>query len=131
VAQGNLGSRYSNPAPGASVQIQITNGHIKLTRLLRTHIEQRIGLALGRFAERIGTVNVKFAPGVLNGGAPEKLCRIEIGLRRKLSVEAAHADVFAAVDQAIDHATRSVSRVLDQESSGSVPPITPLRSPKR
>jgi ribosomal subunit interface protein len=101
---------------GAIVQILITNRHVKLTRLLREHIETRVGLALGRFADRITVVSVKFAKGNSNGKTPENRCHIEVSLRKKIRVEAAHSDVLAAVDRALDYATRSVARALNHEN---------------
>lgn len=112
------------------MKIQISDRPVKLADALRQHIESRLLLTLGRFADRIGTVSVRLAPGVLQTGAPVKFCRIDINLKRKLTVEATHVEAMTAVDHAVDHATRSVARALDQESSGSVPPVIPVRSPK-
>lgn len=107
------------------MQILISNGSIKLTRLLKEHIEKRVGLALGRFADRIRKVSVKFLPGVSNGKLAEKLCRIDIAMRKKVSVESSHSDPFAAVNRALDHAISRVSKVLDHESLGELPTVAP------
>lgn len=103
------------------MKIEIVNRHVKITRKLKQHIEQRVGLALGRFADRISAVSVKFEAGSVNGSANEKRCLVEIAMRKKVSVEAAHSDVFAAVDHALDNATRSVARALERDTASVRP----------
>jgi ribosome hibernation promoting factor len=97
------------------MKIQIPKCDVDITDVLRVHIERRLGLALARFADRIGRVIVRFsyADGDANGG--HKCCRIEVGLRpQRLDVEDIDVDLFAAVNHATDRASRSVARALEQ-----------------
>ena len=97
--------------------IQIPRCDVDVSDVLRVHVERRLGLALARFADRIGRVTVRFshADGDASGGT--KRCQIEVGLRplrrRRLDVEDTDVDVFAALSHATDRATRSVTRVLE------------------
>lgn len=98
------------------IKVQIRREDVPITTLLRKHLERRLGFVLGRFAERIGRVTVRFstAHGPLNGG--RKRCQIAVGLRpRTVHVEDTDADLFAAVDHASDRLSRSVARLLEME----------------
>lgn len=97
------------------MKITVTNGKAKLSPPLKLHIEQRLALAFGRFADRIRLVNVKFATGKKVTESPLTFCRIEVSLHKKLRVEAANADPYAAADLAIEHAVRAIARVLENE----------------
>ncbi len=104
------------------MKIRINKSQIDLTPKLKQHIETRVALAFGRFADCIRLVQVKFTKGKVHGSAPESCCQIEVSLNRKVSVEAADTDEFAAVDRALGQATRRISRVLEEEvaSGGSI-----------
>ena len=97
------------------MKIQIPKCDVDVTAVLRDHVERRVGLALARFADRIGRVIVRlsYADGDASGGHTR--CRIEVGLRpRRLDVEDTDVDRFAAVNHATDRAVRSVARALEQ-----------------
>ena len=97
------------------MKIQIPKCDVDVTDVLRVHVERRLGLALARFADRIGRVTVRFshADGDASGG--NKRCRLEIGLRpRRLDVEDTDVDLFAALNHATDRASRSVARAFDR-----------------
>jgi ribosomal subunit interface protein len=97
------------------VTIHIPKCDVDVSDVLRVHVERRLGLALARFADRIGRVIVRFshADGDASGG--HKRCRIEVGLRpRRLDVEDTDVDLFAAVNHATDRASRSVARAFEQ-----------------
>ena len=98
------------------MKIQVRARNVELTEVLRTHVARRLGLALGRFAERIEKVMVRFTDADARKGGHEKRCRIDVGLRsRGLCVEDTDADLFAAVDRATDRVSRSVARALEGE----------------
>jgi ribosome-associated translation inhibitor RaiA len=91
--------------------VQIRRGGVKLTAALRAHIERRLGLVLGRFGDRVGSVVVRFLP---DGG--DKCCQIELTLRpQKIKIIGSHADPFAAVNHAAERITLSVARALERE----------------
>ncbi|CAG1772400.1 hypothetical protein BAC2_02414 [uncultured bacterium] len=112
------------------MRIEIAKQKFKITPKLKKHIELRLRLALGRFAARIGVVAVKCGTGDLFGSVQEKRCHIELTLHKQVSVEAADANVFTAVDRAVDHAVRSVARVLDQETGDAAGGRRLLVAPK-
>ncbi|MBZ0135483.1 MAG: HPF/RaiA family ribosome-associated protein [Planctomycetes bacterium] len=98
------------------MKITITHRRLTLTDEVKERIEQRVGVALGRFGDRIKQVSVKFTNGEINGNAPEHKCVIEIELNKKLKVEAADRDVLSAMDLALEHATRKIDHTLAKES---------------
>jgi ribosomal subunit interface protein len=93
------------------MRIQIRERGVTLTKALRDQVERRLGLALGRFAGRIGVVVVR-----LSSDEGEKRCEIDVGLRpRKVRAEETHADLLAAVDRASNRLSSAVGRLLEQE----------------
>jgi ribosomal subunit interface protein len=89
---------------------------VEVTDALRVHVERRLGLALGRFGDRIGRVRVRFSEAEAKAGDGHKRCQIQIGLR-PLSVDVVDcdADLFAADNTAVARASRSVARALERE----------------
>jgi len=96
------------------VQIRARDGPV--TGLLRTHVERRLGFALGRFGERVDRVAVRFSK---TSDPPDHAvrCHIGVGLRPhgNIQVEDAGTDRFVAVNGAADRASRSVARALARE----------------
>jgi ribosome hibernation promoting factor len=97
------------------IKIHIRNHDVDITDVLRIHVERRLGLALARFADRIGRVMVRFSHADDDGSAGHKRCQIEVGLRpQRVDAEDIDADLFAAVNHATDRASRSVARALER-----------------
>jgi ribosomal subunit interface protein len=93
------------------MRVQIRGRGLSLTGDLRARVERHLGLALGRFADRIGSVTVQFSE--TDG---HKRCQIDVGLRpRKVCVEEVHAESFAAFDHASARVSSSIARALDRE----------------
>jgi ribosome-associated translation inhibitor RaiA len=93
------------------MRVQIREGGVKVSKVLRAHVEQTVSLALGRYSDRIDKVMVHFAD---HGG--ETCCRVAVGLKaRKIEVEGVEDDRFAAVIHAAERASKSVDRALDRE----------------
>jgi putative sigma-54 modulation protein len=91
------------------MKVQFREG--KVSKVLRAHVEGRLGLALGRFADRIERVIVRVSE--LEG---EKRCRIEVGLRPKMiRVEGLDASAQSAADHAISRVGASVGRAIERE----------------
>ncbi len=98
------------------MKIQIRKRDVKVTKILRAHVERRLGFALGRFGERIEAVIVRFSRANGPPAGAGKRCRIEVALRpRSVRVEDADADLFSAVDHAADLVSRSFARAFDRE----------------
>jgi ribosomal subunit interface protein len=101
------------------VKVQIRERDVILTEAMRAHVEDRLGLALGRFAGRIGAVTVQFSEK--NGG---KHCHIDVALQpRKILAQDTCTDLLAAFDYASDRVASSVARALDREQDWA--PRTP------
>ena len=72
------------------------------------------GLALARFADRIGRVIVRFSQADGDANVGHKRCQIEVGLHpQRVDVEDTDIDLFAAVNHATDRAARSVARAVE------------------
>ena len=98
------------------MRILIRGQKVKLTNVMRTRVERRLGFALGRFGERIGRVLLRFSDANDDRGDLNKRCQIDVGLRpRSVRVEHRDADLFVALDRAADRASRSVARALERE----------------
>ena len=107
-------------APQRVIKVLIQKRDFPITAILRKHLERRLGFVLGRFAERIGRVTVRFstAHGPLNGD--RKRCEIAVGLRpHTVRAEDVDADLFAAVDNASDRLSRSVARAVEREDGAA------------
>jgi ribosomal subunit interface protein len=112
---GVIDSRSCDESQRNVMKIQIPQCDVDVTDALRDHVERRIGLALARFAGRIGRVIVRFSQVDGERLAATKRCQIEVGLRpRRLDVEDTDVDLFAAVNHATDRASRSIPRALEQ-----------------
>ena len=110
------------------MRVQIREGAVKVTKVLRAHVERALGLALGRFSDQIDKVIVQFAE---NDG--ESCCRVAVDMKaRKIEVEGVEDDRFAAVTHAAERASKSVDRALDRElwSEGGTRAF-PAGKPKR
>ena len=99
------------------IKVRIPQSDVDVTDVLRVHVERRLGLALGRFADRIGRVIVRFSHADVDVGGAYTRCQIEVDLRpRRVEVEDTDVDLFTAVNHATERATRSVARAVDWES---------------
>jgi putative sigma-54 modulation protein len=97
------------------VKIQIRERNVEVSEGLRTHVERRLGFALARFGQRIARVIVRFSDADGEPGATMR-CQIHVGLRsRSARVDYTDADLFTAVDCAVERVARSVARVLERE----------------
>jgi ribosome-associated translation inhibitor RaiA len=102
------------------LQVRVGDG-VQVSKVLRAHLEGGLVLALGRFGERIERVAVRIA--AIDG---EQRCRIEVALRaRSIRVEGLNGDPFAAVDDAVSRASRSVTRALEREQMLDGYPLVP------
>jgi putative sigma-54 modulation protein len=108
------------------MKIQVRTREVELSEGVRAHLDRRLGLALGRFGERIGKVSVRFTNADARTGGADKRCRIDVSLQpRTVTVEDADVDLFIAVDRAADRVSRSVARACEWESSTSPPAGSP------
>ena len=109
------------------MRIQIRSRNVvKVTEALRTHVERRLGLMLGRFAERIGPVIVRFSDANDHRNGSATRCQIDVSLRPSGSVrvEDTDADPFAVVDHATDRVSRSVALAFEEGVEALIGPRT-------
>jgi ribosomal subunit interface protein len=98
------------------MKIQIRARDLEVTDALRSHVERRLGLALGRFGEQIDRITVHLSNSEKGRDrSKQNRCRVVVGLPRRVKVQETDADVIAAVDRAADRAARKVARLLDRE----------------
>ena len=111
------------------MKIHLRERNVQVTDVLRSHVQRRVGLALGRFGERIGRVIVRFSDADGLRSRVDKRCQIEVGLRpRSVRVEDMDANLFTAVDHASDRVSRSVARALERQRDWGLNPIHPWTS---
>ena len=125
------------------MRIQLRVTRLALTKALRDQAEQRLGLALGRFGDRIGRVVGRLSTEGDEDGQAFTRVRVDIDLRpRTLTVEETDTDLMVAISRAAERASRKVARALERErlldQSDSPRAFSPLvdapelkRGPKR
>jgi ribosomal subunit interface protein len=97
------------------MKIQFSERNVEVTETLRAHVAGRLGLALGRFAQRIERVVVHFSNEDGARAARETRCQLGVSLRpRVVKAEDRDPDLFVAVDRATDRLARSVARALEE-----------------
>jgi putative sigma-54 modulation protein len=98
------------------MQLAIHAPKIGTTESLETHIEHRMGAALGQFSTRINSVDVKVQDINAGHGGVDKSCRVLVHLNRSgtVWVEEIQADMYAAVSLAADKIKSAVGRELEK-----------------
>ena len=96
------------------MKIQIRKRRVEVSDALRAYVERRLGFALGRFGERLGSVTVRFSDVNGDRGGVDKRCQIDVDLRPLGSVQAAVTETgpFAAADRAAGLVSRSVVKAI-------------------
>ena len=96
------------------MQIDIQARDFSLTQSLRSHVERRLGFALGQRYDRISRILVRLSD--INGprGGNDKRCRLHLVMpgRANVVIEDTRADLYAAIDCAAERAARTVARKL-------------------
>jgi len=93
---------------------------VEVDAALREYVAKRAGFKLGKFAEAIERITVRFED--LNGpkkGSPADRCAIKVVISRHESVlvEVVDTDPRAAFDKCIDSVERAVRRALEKTKS--------------
>ena len=97
------------------MKIQIRPKGLKLTKIQRLNLENRLGFVLARFRQRLGLVTVRLSEAA---GVPGyKRCELEIAVNAEVvTVEHSDINIFLALEHAAARAARSVSRAIEKES---------------
>ena len=102
------------------MHIDIQARDFSLTQSLRSHVERRLGFALGQRYDRISRILVRLSD--INGprGGRDKRCRLQLVMpgRANVVIEDTRADLYAAIDCAADRAARTVARKLARLRTG-------------
>lgn len=96
------------------MQIEIQTRDFMLTEGLRAHVERRLQFAMSRFQDRALRVTVRLSD--VNGprGGVDKHCHLQIrvGGLPDIVIEDTEADLYVAVDRAVERAGRTLRRQL-------------------
>ena len=99
------------------MRIDIQARRFSLTRALRNHAERRVRIGLTRFDERIMKVSLWLSD--VNGpkGGSDKNCQVQIVIPGKpdVVVEETQANLYVAINRAIERAGQTVVRKLDRQ----------------
>jgi|JI10StandDraft_1071094.scaffolds.fasta_scaffold00206_11 putative sigma-54 modulation protein len=111
------------------MEIVIRTRQLDLTPALRDHVRRRLAFALGRLGPAVRAVQVTLAD--VNGprGGVDKRCRMRIvgDELPAVVVEAADADVHAAIDLAAERAGRAVIRTRERRRGfAALPRLVPV-----
>ena len=107
------------------MKVRILGSDASLTPELRAHIERRLGLALGKFGSRIGSVTVRFSMR-----SEEHHCQIVVSLRPvEIRVEDQDVNLLRAVDCASDLVGPSVTRTIELEQISDGAPLSARPKP--
>lgn len=104
------------------MKLEMTGQRIEVTEALFAHLERRPQFALDRFCERVPRVSVTVAD--LNGprGGVDKRCHIiaHSAPRGTVIVDVIDAEMFFAIDRAVDRLGRAVPRELERRRERAV-----------
>jgi putative sigma-54 modulation protein len=82
-----------------------------------THLERRLGFALGRFAASLRRVRACLADVNGDRGGDDEICRIQAWSRAGLvQVEGRDRDLYVAIDIATDRVQRALARAIERDA---------------
>lgn len=93
-----------------------------LAAALRFHVERRLRLRLGRWANRLGRVSVRIRDVSTSDAATGKACSISVRLPvsgKTIRRETVDADLYVAIEYATERIGTSVERELEALSSSA------------
>ncbi len=98
------------------MRIQVRNRNLQPTAAIREYVERRLLYALSRYGSCVRNVTVCLSTLVGNPGGERRHCQIGVALDQadKIAVEDSDADLYAAIDRAVERTQRAVSRALER-----------------
>lgn len=101
-----------------TMQINIHNK--RKNQRVNNYIYDRLELVVGRFAERIGHIDVHVIDENNMKGGEDKICTIDIKLtpRGQLHVRAKHDNLYRAIVKAVHRAETVVAKAVDRGHRG-------------
>ena len=98
------------------MRIDIHSSKFALTESLRSHIERKIQFALSWAHHKLPHIHVRLDD--VNGpkGGEDKVCRFQIPVAgaKPVVIEEIQADMYVAIDRAIERAARTISRRVER-----------------
>ncbi len=98
------------------MQVEIRGKGFRVTDVLSTYIQRRLGFALGRFGRRVQRVLVRVED--VNGpkGGIDKQCRVAVLVRHSTTavMEGKAANIHVAINRAVGKTSRYVADRLKQ-----------------
>lgn len=93
------------------MQIDIQTRDITLTEELRAHVERRLQFALSRFQDQVLLITVCLS-GVSGGSGEDRHCYLQIRAEGcpDVSIEDTEADLYIAINRAVERAGRMLER---------------------
>jgi ribosomal subunit interface protein len=102
------------------MRLQVQGNEQALAQAMRSYIERRLRLTLGRYVTGLAQVTVRVADAGAPAGCPRGGCRIRVELLssgRLLQHEVDDACLFSAVDTAVERMARAVRREVGQSEA--------------
>jgi len=98
------------------MQIEIHDQDFLLTAELHTHVRRRLQFALSRFQDQVSRVTVRLSDSNGPKGGLDKHCHLQLRLRGlpDIVVKDTEADLYVAVDRAVQRAGRTLGRKLQR-----------------
>ncbi|MFB3819627.1 MAG: HPF/RaiA family ribosome-associated protein [Candidatus Methylomirabilales bacterium] len=106
------------------MRIQVQASDDVLAEAMRSYIQRRLRLTLGRYVGRLLQVSVRVAAPAEHNGRLDEGCRITAELfpsGRRLQHEVVDPCLFSAVDTAVERMARSVRREVEQATLRPLP----------
>ena len=96
------------------MHLQIRTQGVRLTEVLRLHVNRRLNFALDRFTDHIRSVTVRVRDLNSTRGGHDKFCSIELNLipLGRTVIQERATTLFAAIDRATDRLGTSIARSL-------------------
>lgn len=98
------------------MRVTIQTSGFDITSALRSYVEQRLATALGWARHHMRKLAVSLSD--INGprGGVDKRCKIQVRLAagREIIIDGVEADLYAAIDRAVDRADRAVVRQVER-----------------
>lgn len=100
----------------AATPVALRSRGVDIDDAFRAYVHARCGFKLGKYAETIERISVRFEDVSGPKGAPSRRCAVKVVITRHESVvvEVVDADSRAAFDRAIDSTERAVRRALER-----------------
>jgi ribosome-associated translation inhibitor RaiA len=87
------------------------------SQAMRSHVERRVGSALGRFGPRVERVTVRLS-NQQESAVPGVRCGVTLSLvDGRVSVEDSGDEPFEAISRAVDRAGRAMGREVDRQGA--------------